>query len=136
MTQHAVISKITRLCACSCPTNAEAVSPPRHDSSLTDRQREVLRPPVPQPDPRRGGRPGTYPTRLVIDSILSVLRTGCAWRILPHDLVPGNVAYRWFEHWTAAGVWHDVHETLRDRLRIADGRGPALTVAVLDAPRQ
>lgn len=93
----------------------------------------MLQPLVPQPDPRRGGRPRVYPTRRVIDAILYVLRTGCAWRMVPHDLVPWDVAYRWFTHWTAAGVWHHIHEELRDRVREADGRDPDPTAAVLDA---
>lgn len=69
----------------------------------------------------------------MIDAILYVLRTGCAWRMLPHDLVPWDVAYRWFKHWTTTGVWHDLHEELRDRVRRADGRDPAPSAAVLDA---
>lgn len=74
-----------------------------------------------------------HSTRAVIDTILYVLRTGCAWRMVPHDLVRWDVAYRWFRDWTAAGVWHDIHEELRDRVRVADGRDPSPTAAVLDA---
>jgi transposase len=57
------------------------------------------------PDPTRGGRPG-YDRRLVVDTILDVLRAGCAWRVVPHDLVPWWVAYRWFRAWRrmAAGT--------------------------------
>ncbi|MFG3422710.1 transposase [Micromonospora sp. NPDC048063] len=41
-------------------------------------------------------RPLRCPRRLVIDTILYVLRTGTAWRRAPHDLVPWDVAYRCF----------------------------------------
>jgi transposase len=36
-----------------------------------------------------------YDRRLVLDSILCVLVSGCAWRLIPHDLAPWDVAYRW-----------------------------------------
>ncbi|MEU2636366.1 transposase, partial [Micromonospora fulviviridis] len=63
---------------------------------MTDPQWAVIEPLLPRHDPRRGGRPLGNPRRLVIDTILYVLRTGCAWRLVPHDLTPWDVAYRWF----------------------------------------
>src|SRR5262249_13158888 len=59
--------------------------------------------------------------------------SGCAWRLAPHDLVPWDAAYRWFRHWSAQGVWDDIHEALREQVRAADGRDPAPTAAVLDS---
>lgn len=71
--------------------------------------------------------------REVINTILYVLRTGCAWRLVPHDLVPGKTAYRWFRAWTADGTWDQVHDRLREGLRCADGRDPRPSAAVIDA---
>ena len=51
-----------------------------------------------------------YGHRLVIDTILYVLASGCAWRLVPHDLAPWDAAYRWFRYWSAQGVWDDIHE--------------------------
>lgn len=113
------------VCACSCK--------PAYDSSLIDAQWELLQPLLPQPDRRRGGRPRIHPPRLVIDTILYVLTTGCPWRAVPHDLAPWWVAYRWFATWTADGTWTRIHDILRDRLRIADGRDPQPSAGVLDS---
>jgi transposase len=33
-----------------------------------------------------------------------VVVSGCAWRLLPHDLVPWEAAYRWFRTWSADGT--------------------------------
>ena len=109
------------------------MAPARYESSLTDAQWRLLEPLLPQPDPRRGGRPRVHSTRAVVDTILYVLRTGCAWRMAPHDLVRWDVAYRWFRGWSAAGVWHEVHEALRDQVRTAEGRQVSPTAAVLDS---
>jgi transposase len=100
---------------------------------LTDGQWAVIEPLLPVRDPRRGGQPLRYERRLVIDSILYVLGTGCSWRRMPHDLVPWDVAYRWFATWTLRGVWDVVHDALRDRVREADGRDRQPSAAVLDA---
>ena len=62
-----------------------------------------------------------------------MLTTGCPWRAVPHDLTPWWVAYRWFTTWTADGTWARVHDTLHERVRIADGRDPQPSAGVLDS---
>ncbi len=93
----------------------------------------MIEPLLPVPSRLLGGRPRRYPRRLVVDTILYVLVTGCAWRQVPHDLVPWSTAYRWFAAWTAQGAWAQVHDTLRDRVRVADGRDLQPSAAVLDS---
>jgi transposase len=94
---------------------------------------QQIEPRLPGRDPSRGGRPRRYDHRLIIDSILYVLASGCAWRLIPNDLAPWHAAYRWFRHWSAQGVWDDVHESLREAVRRAEGRDPQPTAAVLDS---
>ncbi|MFF2951462.1 transposase, partial [Kitasatospora sp. NPDC057965] len=109
------------MCVCVCK--------PSYDSSLTDAQWAVIEPLLPVRDPRRAGRRLKFPRRLVVDTVLYVLVSGCAWRLVPHDLAP----CRWFRAWTADGTWNRVHETLRDRVRVADGRDPQPSAAILDS---
>lgn len=93
-----------------------------YDTSLSDAQWAVLAPLLPVPDPRHGGQPLVYDRRLVLDTILYVLGSGCPWRLVPHDLAPWAVAYRWFRAWAGDGTWARVHDALRNRVRAADGR--------------
>ena len=58
-----------------------------YPSDLTDAQWEVLAPLIPLVKP--GGRPRTVDLREVINGILYVLRSGCTWRMMPHDLPHG-----------------------------------------------
>jgi transposase len=113
------------MCVCICK--------PGYDTSLTDGEWAVIEPLLPVRDPRHGGRPLKYDRRLILDTILYVLRTGCAWRHVPHDLAPWDAAYRWFAAWTADGTWRRVHDVLRDRVRERDGRDRQPTAAVLDS---
>ena len=99
---------------------------------LTDAMWAVLEPLLPVRDPRRGGRPRVYRDRLVLDAIFYVLRSGCQWRMIPHDLVPcgrptAGIALG------GDGIWDAVHDRLRDQARRAAGRDPAPSAAVLDA---
>ncbi|WP_182608364.1 IS5 family transposase [Streptomyces alkaliphilus] len=113
------------MCVCVCK--------PSYDSSLTEAQWAVIEPLLPVRDPRRGGRPLKFSRRLVVDTVLYVLVSGCAWRMVPRDLAPWDVAYRWFRAWAADGTWNRVHDALRDRVRVADGRDPQPSAAVLDS---
>lgn len=94
---------------------------------------EILAPLMPVRDPRKGGAARKYDDRLVLDGIFYVLRSGCQWRMIPHDLLPWDAAYRWYRTWSANGTLDRIHDTLRDRVRITAGREAGPSAAVLDA---
>jgi putative transposase len=58
--------------------------PARYAIDLTDRAWAVVRPLRPPAQP--GGRPRRRAVRRILDAICSVLRRGCAWRLLPRDV--------------------------------------------------
>jgi putative transposase len=93
-------------------------------SDLTDDQWNVLAPLLPVA--KLGGRPRTVDVREVMSGILYVLRTGCAWRMMPHDLRPWQTAYKYFQRSTRDGTWERVHDTLRPSVREAEGKGTLL----------
>ncbi|WP_198165445.1 IS5 family transposase [Nocardia fusca] len=101
---------------------------------MTDDQWAVIETLLPAvPNRRLGGRPRVHPRWLLVDTILYVLFTGCACRLVPHNLAPWNTAYKVFAVWTADGTWARVHDELRDRVRDVDGRDPQPSAAVLDS---
>src|SRR4051794_33042146 len=55
-----------------------------YQSDLSDEEWEVLKPHLPVP--QASGRPRLHPLREIVDAVFYVLRGGCAWRLLPHDL--------------------------------------------------
>jgi transposase len=91
-----------------------------YSTDLTDKEWQRLEPLVPAPKP--GGRPITYPRREIINAIFYLLRTGCAWRLLPHDFPPWRIVFYYFWQWRKAGRWEKIHDTLRGDLRQAEGR--------------
>ena len=85
------------------------------------------------PGPCRRGRPLVHARRMVVNAILYVNRTGCAWRYLPKDLPPWRTVYGYFAAWRDNGTLQRLHDRLRDRARAAAGRDPRPTAAVIDS---
>lgn len=91
-----------------------------YPSDLTDAQWEILKPLVP-PD-RSGGRPRQSNIRRVVDAILYINRTGCQWRMLPHDFPNWRLVYYYFSTWREAKLWQQMHDALLAPTRRKAGR--------------
>jgi transposase len=100
-------------------------------TDLTDEAWQLLKPLLP-PD-RSGGRPRKYPLREVLNGIQYVLRAGCAWRLMPHDLPHGQTAYQSFRAWRHDGTWLRMHDQLRDEVRTRMGRHRQPSAVMIDA---
>nr|WP_233097868.1 IS5 family transposase [Dictyobacter vulcani] len=80
-----------------------------------------------------GGRPRTTDLREVVNAIWYVLRTGCQWRMLPHEFPPWSTVWYYFRIWRKAGVWEQIHTTLRERLRSELGREATPSAVMIDS---
>lgn len=74
-----------------------------------------------------------YDLREVFNALRYVLRSGCAWRLLPHDFPPYYVVYGQFQRWLQAGVFEAMIHDLRVFLRWAEERHDHPTAAILDS---
>jgi transposase len=74
------------------------------------------------PEAKPGGRPEKYPTRDILNDIFYILRGGCAWRLLPHDVPPWQMVYPYVWVWRPDGTWHVRHDLLRGDGRVATGK--------------
>ncbi len=103
----------------------------RYPSDLSDTQWARLAPLLPPVKP--GGRPRSRDPREVVEAILYVVRSGGTWRMLPHDFLPWQTAYYYFRRWQADGTWERVHDALHAQVRIAAGRNPTPSAAIIDS---
>ena len=85
------------------------------------------------PAAKAGGRPRTTELRSVVNAIFYVLRSGCAWRMLPQDFPPFPTVYMYFKQWRDDGTWERVHDVLRDRTRRLEGRKKSPSAAIVDS---
>ena len=105
----------------------------RYSTDLTDDEWELLVPLVPQPTiSPRGGRP-PKDRREVLNGIRYVVRTGCAWRLMPHDLPKWQTCYFYFRQWKNDGTWKRVHDKLRGDVRVEAGRERQPSAAIIDS---
>ncbi|MGB7757046.1 MAG: IS5 family transposase [Salinisphaera sp.] len=79
------------------------------------------------------GKPPAYPRRLLVDACCYVVRTGCAWRMLPADFPTWQNVYRTFRRWMAQGKFEAMHDRLRAQWRARLGRNNAPTASAIDA---
>ena len=70
-----------------------------YPSDLTDEQWHVIRPLLPKRRMGKPGRPRTVEQRDVLDAIFYILRSGCPWRLLPHDFPPWGTVSSQFCRW-------------------------------------
>jgi transposase len=104
-----------------------------YPSSLSDAEWAVLQPLLKRPATPKGGRPPKHPLRQIIDAIRYLVRTGCAWRLLPREFPPPGTVYWWFARWAADGTLQQLHDVLREQVRVQAGRRPAPTAAIVDS---
>lgn len=104
-----------------------------YSTDLTDAEWRRLERLVPAPKP--GGRPVTYARREIVNAIFYLLRTGCSWRLLPHDFPPWRIVFYYFWQWRKAGIWQQIHDQLRGDLRQAVGRQRQPSAGSIDSQR-
>jgi transposase len=100
-------------------------------SDLTDSQWAQVCRFIPAPKP--GGRPAKYERREIVDALLSINRTGCQWRALPHDFPPWDSVSWSFRNWKKDGTLDRLHDELRGDLRRAEGHPRQPSAAILDS---
>jgi putative transposase len=101
-----------------------------YNTDLTDTAWELIASILPEARP--GGRPRTTDLRAVVNAILYLLRTGCQWRLLPHQFPPWETVYFYFRNWESAGVWVQLQRTVYEKVRMAAGRQACPSVVIMD----
>ena len=103
----------------------------RYPSDTSDEQWALIEPLLPAV--RTGGRPEKHPRRAIVDAILYVVRTGCAWRQLPADFPPWQTVYWYFNQWEQARVTEKILPVVRGQLRVPEGRDPEPSAGLIDS---
>jgi putative transposase len=69
----------------------------------------------------------------MLNAIFYILKSGCAWRLLPRDFPPWETVYWWFRRWRMDGTFERLNAALREVLRIRSGRDPLPSAGIADS---
>jgi transposase len=74
----------------------------------------------------------THDLREIVNALLYLNRTGCAWRYLPHDFPPHQTVHWYFSTWTNDGVFTRLGIELIGLARTQSGRTPTPSAGAID----
>ena len=102
-----------------------------YSSDLSDAEWTMIAPLIPVSI--KLGRPRSHPLREIVNAIFYVIRTGCQWRLLPHEFPRWQTVYSYFRAWRNSGLWEQLNTQLRSQLRQHNGRNEQPSAAIIDS---
>jgi putative transposase len=102
-----------------------------YPTDVTDEQWKLIEPFLPEAKP--GGRPRKTDLREVLNALFYLVRTGCQWRMLPHEFPPWRTCYNYYRAWIDSGTWEEIVYLLRTDVRVEAGRNYQPRVAAIDS---
>lgn len=102
-----------------------------YPTDLTDEQWAAIAPWVQRrPGP---GAPTRVDLREVVNALRYIARTGCAWRLLPHEFPNHNTVRTYFDNWTWDGTFARLNAALVELERTTAGRDPQPSLLIVDS---
>lgn len=100
-------------------------------SDLSDVEWQYVEPLLPVP--KATGRPRRWSLRSILNAIFYLVRSGCAWRHLPHQFPPWPTVHDYYRRWCKDGTWERLHTHIRQFTREMMSRDATPSAAVLDS---
>ena len=107
-----------------------------YETDLTDDQWAAIEPLLTtKTDQQRynGGRPRTVDLRAVVNALFYRTKTGCQWRMIPHEYPKWNSVRYYHDIWTWNGTWDALNTALVKRVRVQQNRNPEPTAGSVDS---
>ena len=122
-------------CRCCPGGTSRSTRVPRYPSDMSDAEWAVTEPALPAPawQQGKGGRPAERCRRDTVDAIRYLVKEGIQWRAMPCDFPPYQTVYDVLHGWQRSGATERMHDELRTQCRIAAGRKPEPSAAVIDS---
>src|SRR5919202_497340 len=103
-----------------------------YQTDLSDAEWACIEPHL--PTRKAPGRPRVHSLREIHNAIFFyIVKSGCAWRLLPHDFPPWKTIHHYFRTWRIDGTWERMHSALRERVGVRMGRDPQPSAGIVDS---
>ena len=104
-----------------------------YPTDLSDVEWQLICGFFPDRKPGEVGRPREIPYRQIVNGILYLVRTGCQWRLLPHDFPPYPTVSHYYQQWRKNGLLEAIEAHLRHQVRRAVGKEATPSVVIIDS---
>lgn len=98
-----------------------------YPSDLSDSQWQVIK------EYLNTERKRKHDLRHVVNAILYLIKSGCQWRMLPHDFPKWQLVYYYFAKWSRDETIAFMQEVLVEKLRVRAGRKEEPTAGIIDS---
>ena len=85
------------------------------------------------PAPKATGRPRKYSWRQILNGIFYMVKNGCVWRALPHDLPPWQTVYGYFRQLQQTNQWEELNRSIRESVRKKAGKEAQASLMIMDS---
>jgi putative transposase len=103
-----------------------------YETDLTDDQWEFIEPRFKELVGNYGNQ-AEWPKRELVNGVLYLQKTGCQWRMLPHDFPPYSTVHTFFRRARLCGLWEVIMDDLVRLARIVAGRESDPTYGIVDS---
>lgn len=98
-----------------------------YPTALTDSQWQVIK------DLLADQRKRKHELRNVFNALFYVVKGGIPWRQMPNDLPPWQTVYYYFRKFQRLGIWQELNDALREKIRQKAGRTLSPSAAIVDS---
>lgn len=102
-----------------------------YPTDLTDKQWVFIEPLLPKRD-RRGRKPH-HSRRERLNAVLYLNRTGCQWRMLPHDFPAWEAVYAFWRRLVERDALSKINDVLRTEIRLQAAHEGEPSVVIVDS---
>jgi transposase len=85
------------------------------------------------PKPKNTERPMQYIWREILNGIFYMVKNGCVWRAIPHDLPPWYTLYGYFRQFQKTKLWEELNRVIRERVRERADKEATASLMILDS---
>ncbi len=68
-----------------------------------------------------------------MNGMFYMVKNGCVWRALPHDLPAWQTVYYYFRLFQKSLLWEKLNRIIRERVRVKEGREPQASAMIIDS---
>ncbi len=86
-----------------------------YQTDLSDEEWKKIEPHIPKRKTKRG-RKREHSFQEILNAIFYIVRSGSAWRMLPHDFPPWQTVYYYFRLWRRSGIWENINSQIPEFL--------------------